>query len=76
MSDLQPRAKPWPMLDGLKKWWRNRERQAPARRSWCAAANMKSGEWPMIWACLCPSFASSRSMAPKLPISWCVEWLR
>lgn len=32
MSDLQPRAKPWPMLDGLKKWWRNR-REASSRAS-------------------------------------------
>ena len=23
MSDLQPRASPWPMIDGLREWWRN-----------------------------------------------------
>jgi hypothetical protein len=23
MSDLRPRRKPWPMIDGIKQWWRN-----------------------------------------------------
>jgi hypothetical protein len=23
MSDLHPRASPWPMIDGMRQWWRN-----------------------------------------------------